>query len=82
MKNYSDGACSTSHSGANLVDGSPPALILKQLQLVAPRPGPAPIDKFEVEKLKLFRNLTITSAARSNQVSDYIVMLLLAIVST
>ena len=37
--------------------------------------GPAPIDTFEVEKMKIFRNSAISSAVRSNQVLDRIVML-------
>ena len=73
--------CSTSHSGGNQVDGLPPATILKQLQLVTLRSGPAPIGTFEVENCKIFRHFTITFAVRSNQVLNRIVMLRLVWVS-
>ena len=54
--------------------------VLKQLQLVALRPGPAPIGKIEVKKLKSSEISQLH--VRSNQVLDCIVMLLLAVLST
>ena len=70
------GSFSTSHSSGNQVDGSLLASSTEAASASCSPDGPAPIGKIEVKKFKIFGNLTITLAVRSNQVLDCIVLFL------
>ena len=69
------GFFSTSHPSGYQVDGSPLAFTTEAFAASCSPGRPAPIDKIEVENLKIFGRYNITLAVRSNQVLGYIVML-------